>query len=204
MHKCEPTPEKTPITNNANWDKMYSSFYWNIHLNPAHEKNMPHVKMLTGYSKKIGQDEAKDKKDLLIRKIYTLASSNGYLDRALRMEFYHKKNQIIDKSTDSLVVTLFPNTFRFAEQYLKPDYERIQIFLNDLYQLRREGKSTDNILPKKKTFFSKDEYFDISKIHFNLPDQLENYCAKLVKNGHAWPQVMQFRLKYSQLKNWNL
>ena len=181
---------------NGKWDKLYSTFHWTFEMDPMNNLNNPSVGIICGYSKKEGQDEAIDKQYLLMRKIHTLAGVQGYLKRTRRMEFYAKKEKIIDKTIDPVVVTLFPQTFHFSEQFLKAKYEPLHRFLGDLYDHILQGKQIDHLLPKRKISFSKDDYFNVESLFFNTIAQLDLYCAKLVRNGHPFDQAMNFHRNY--------
>jgi len=174
-----------------------ASYWWMIHLNPAHPDNSPNVPHLTGYSKMQNHDEAKDKRTMLQYKVVMLAT-RGYLKKSLRIEFYAKQKTdlLIDKTNSLLLFTLYPDTFKLEPQYIK--YFDWVTFLNNFYRLIKNGEDVSYLLPKRKATFSKDDYFDIDKVRCTSIGQLQTYCSKLTRNGHAFGQVNNFYTKYKE------
>lgn len=178
------------------WDKLYSSFYWEIELNPYHRANSPNVQSMWGYSKREGQDERKDKLQLLMRKIHTIFGVNGYIERIKCVHIYSRDQRIINKRTDRLVLILYPKTYQLQAEFIATKYEPLHRFLADFYDCVVNGKDIKHILPKERADGTKDDYMNVDKLKFTSTGQLDQYCAKLVRNDHPFDAVVNFRIKY--------
>lgn len=180
-------------------DKLYSQYWWIISLNPSHPQNNPNVNEMHGYSKFQGHDEMQDKEFLLMKKILMLAT-RGYISRSKMIKIFFRRDTIINKKSDPEIVILYPKTFVLAEKFMQVKYSPLQIFLTKLYQQLSEGKKIDNLLPKRKSSFSKDDFLDISKLNFVNEGQLNNYCTRLIRNGHSFIAVTSFQKNYLERK----
>lgn len=206
MQQLSPRADRAPslrADRDVPWDKLNSTFYWNMYVNIAHRYS-PGVQIITGYSKKIGQDEAKDKHQLLNRKIQTVFGVNGWLKKCDKIEIYHKRGAIINKADDALVVILYPRTYQIQSQYIAQKYQPLHNFLIDFYDCVVHGKEFTSLLPKSRATWSKDDYLNVDLLHFPTPAKLDEYCTRLVRNGHAFPAVVQFREKYITKKPFKL
>lgn len=180
-------------------DKIYSTWWWEIELDHNHPRNYnPKVTTLTGYSKMQGHDEAKDKTQTLMKRILMLAT-NGYLDRCKYIIIYKRGGNIINKSSDKIICTLFPKKFDIPIENIGK-MPKTTKFLTDLYDHLATGKNIKNLLPKSEVKFSKDDYFDISKHDFTTQAHLYSYAEQKIKDGHAYGQVQSFVAKYLEQK----
>ena len=179
------------------WDKLYSTYWWEIYLDGSHPQNSPKGHKFTGYSKKQGHDEAKDKEQLLMRRVLALAS-HGYIERSEKIIFHYRpqSNEFINKATDPVLFTLRPTKVERDPRMLNKKYDQINSFLDRLYKAIRTGERIDNILPKQKATFSKDDYFDVSKWFFKSREQLDNHCRKLSRHDHPFDAIMKFHADY--------
>jgi hypothetical protein len=187
--------------NTPNWDNHYSTYYWEIFLNPLHKNNNPNVEKLTGYSKKERQSEAQDIAHLLKAKILNL-HTNGYFDRSKKIVIYMRAGAIINKRTDPDIITLYPTHYDIAPGNHDYIYKRFAAFLNEFYLRLTEHKSMENILPKLKQRISKDYFTDVTKMSFSNISQLYSHGARLLLHGHSESEVSHFIVKYKELKNW--
>jgi hypothetical protein len=181
------------------WDKMNSSYWWIIKLDGSHVQNTPQGRAMTGYSKRQGHDEAKDKVQLVMSKTLMLATQ-GYTARSEQIEMYIRTGEFINKSSDPLMFTLYKKDFRLESGMLKPKWEPVCIFLDKLYTAIRTGQPINNLLPKKKIDWSKEDFFDLNKLFFTDVHQLDNYCRKLAKNDHPFDRIIKFREDYIDKK----
>lgn len=184
---------------NPKADKLYSQYWWIISLNTSHRDNNPNVTVMHGYSKFQGRDEMKDKKLLMLKKILMLAT-RGYFSRSKKIEMFSRSGEIVNKSRDKLVVTLYPKFYVLENEYLKPQYNELQLFLKKLYGELAEGKPVDKLLPNRKPQFSKDDYYKVEKLNFSDKGQLNKYCERLINNGHSFDAVTNFQRNYLEKK----
>jgi len=188
-------------------DKIYSTYFWIIALDPTHEKNYnPNVTEITGYSKMQGHDETKDKAQLLMARIVMLFT-RGYFERGTHIDFYMRQGELMNKSNCRHLVTLRRKDFELDESLIasRQLYQNfvdkgLLKFLNDFYDCVAHGKNVKYLLPKKSKLFNKDDYFDPAKVHESMKikthQSLYAYSEMLIKNGHAFDAVMNFIKKY--------
>ena len=191
-------------------DKIYSTFYWVINLDPRHFGNNPNVNVIHGYSKSCGHDEAKDKALLLMRKILML-HSNGYFGRSKNIIFYMKHGDFLDKSSARILFSLTKRDYKIHPECIsdKKFYEEffikkeVQNFLTRFYNCIFNNEDVKYLLPKAKATFSKDDYLNVDKQKFQNQAQLYAYCEKMIKNGHPFDAVMGFLHKYLETKSFS-
>lgn len=193
------TPQKNTSANRPaplQADKMISTFYWEMFLDKNHPQNS--VDKLTGYSKFQNHDEAKDKKQMLMRKIIML-HSQGYIERSTRIEVFQRTGDFINKTTDTQILILQKNDCTIHERVMK-DFAFVQ-FIQKFYQFRKEGKEVQTLLPKPNATFSKDEYLNID-LQFRIIGtselKLASYCSRLIRNGHPFGAVNNFYNCYKE------
>jgi len=175
-------------------DSKDSTFWWHIHLDRTNALNS--VDLLTGYSKFRGQDEAADKKLMLLRKIVTL-HRNGYFDRSRQIDIYMRVGPFINKAEDRLIMQLTPKMARLHESIL--EHTETVEFINNFYDYMKAGKDPAALLPKPKANFSKDDYFNVEKQSLRIGVdtlKLNAYTARLMKNGHPVDAVVNFFNQY--------
>lgn len=183
-------------------DKIYSSFWWKIELDSNNPRNYNrNVQTLTGYSKFQGHDEAKDKIQMLMRKIIMLAT-NGYLDCSTDIIIYKRMGELIDKKRDIELVTLFRKDYNMPIENIGKNPELVE-FLKKLYSHIRDGIKVDNILPRPRAQFNKDEYFEITRHNFSTHAHMYSWAEKMIKDGHSFLQVQNFIVKYLEKKPFN-
>lgn len=181
------------------WDTIYSTYFWKIHLDKDNPNNL--AESLSGYSKKIGENEAQDKEYLLKKKIVNLYT-NGYFTKATHIQFFCKVGPLIDKSRDPKIITLYPTHYVIEQFNFEIVNKKWGRWLTDFYFRINNNKSLDDILPALRRPKSKDDYLDITKQHFTSEAQLYNYCAKLSLHGHPPGEVKHFIEKYRELRKW--
>ena len=180
-------------------DKIYSTWWWEIELDHSHRRNYnKNVKTLFGYSKFQGHDEAKDKTQMLMRKILMLAT-NGYFERSKYIYIYKRGGTMIMKSQDIKICTLLPKKFDIPIENIGK-MPKIIKFLTDLYEYMNTGKNIQHLLPKAAPTFSKDEYFDISRYNFSSQMHLYAWAEQKIKDGNSYLQVQSFVAKYMDKK----
>lgn len=178
------------------WDKQNSTFYWRMYINVAHRYS-PTIETMDGYSKKVGQDEAKDKHQLLNTKINTIFGVHGWLKKCDKIEIFHKRGTFIDKHRDPLIVILMPTTYQLQSEYINSKYTQLHQFLTRFYEIEKNGGDFATLIGRARASWSKDDYLDVNKIGaFASPDKLDEYCTKLVRNAHNFQRVMIFREQY--------
>lgn len=173
-------------------DKLTATFWWEIFLDP----NTNVAEKIVGYSKFQGHDEAKDKRQLLMRKVIMLFS-HGYLNRCTSICFYWRCGEFIDKQRDQMMFVLKRDAVEIAPRFLK-DFELCKFF-EKFYHMIRTGKDVKTLLPAAKARFSKDEYLNIDMQHPRIGTdemKLNNYCTRLIRNNHPFPQVAKFSADY--------
>lgn len=183
----------------GNWDTIYSSFYWQINLNRAHEFNT--AEKLTGYSKRVGESENQNKDLLLKRKIVNLLL-NGYFNRMNSIEIFQRTEFCIDKKRDPKIIILYPTHFDLPELNKELILKKYGAWLKQLYDFIQQKKDVRDLLPANKKPVSKEEFLNINRYHFTSVAQLYSHAARLLVNGHAEGQVNHFINSYKQLKNW--
>lgn len=192
-------PKKDKIT--PNWDIHYSTYYWEIYLDPLHKLNNPNVEKLTGYSKKEFQNEGQDIVHLLKSKIFNL-NKNGYFERMKKIIIYSRHGEMIKKKTDPDILILFPNSFNIPNENHDYIFKRFGAFLHEFYLRKRDNKSMEGLIPKLRQRTSNDSFLDCTKQNFSSLSQLYTYCGRLLLHGHSEGEVNHFITKYKTLKNW--
>lgn len=187
-------------------DKIHSTYWWVIKLDHSHQANYnKEVKEITGYSKSIGHDEARDKAILIMKKIVML-HSHAYFDKSLYILIYMRCGEILDKSDSILLFKLMKTDYEISKEcmsdqnfYQKFIIERgVIIFLKRFYEYIANKKDIKSLIPNTRTYKSKDEYFDIAKQRFHSRIQLHIYCEKLIKSGHPYGVVTHFVKMYEE------
>lgn len=190
---------QTPKQQNKPWDRFYSTYYWTIHLDLNNPRN--HAERLTGYSKKVNENEKADKDELLKTKILMLLQ-NGYLDRSTKIDFYFKTDFAIDKSKDPCILILMPNAYNIPPTNGEYMLKRFGVFLNEFYDRKKRGLAMTELIPKKKNATNLDDLFDVSKANFKTEAHLYGRAAQLLTYGHPPGQVNQYIDKVRTLKGW--
>lgn len=176
-------------------DKIDATYWWVMKLDPTHPENAPNKEEITGYSKFQGHDEARDKIQLLLRKILMLVT-NGYLERSNSIQIYRRKGEFVNKKEDDLILTLFPDQCKLEKIIMNAEHHPVALFLQRLYDRIVNNKPVDFLLPKRNPIFKKAEYLDVNKVTLKNQIALDNYCIRLVKNGHSMSEVIAFRERY--------
>lgn len=188
-------------------DKIYSTYWWEMELDPNHPHNSSKVKLMTGYSKYEGHDEAMDKLELFMKKIIML-HSNGYFDKSKFIIFFMRVGNLLDKSNCRTLLWMNKEDYKINDE-IKFDtkfYKYFFIeggvldFLNRFYDYTKNNKDVKFLVPSKKVKFSKDDYLDVTKQNFVSRRHLYAYGEKMIKNGHPYDAVMNFQIKYEQNK----
>jgi len=179
------------------WDKVYSSFWWQIELNPTHHLNKG-AYGFRGYCKAEGQTEPKDKDQLLKTKLVMLFTQ-GYIDRCLSIIVHQRKGAFINLAEDTPIIHLTPHNAILYPAY-KGNNSEIQKLISDIYQKAMKGVQVDLILrkPKYETKLinnSKDDKLDVNKIKLYSIDALSNYCTRLLTEGFPREAVNSFMQK---------
>lgn len=104
------------------WDKINSSYWWHIKLDATNPKNF--VPEIFGYSKAQQHDEAKDKQQLLMRKIIML-HTNDYLHRCTCIDIYKRTGFAVNKKQDQLYLSLTPKAYSIEYAPLLKQYKFI-------------------------------------------------------------------------------
>lgn len=184
---------------NKPWDKFYSSYYWNIYLDPDNPRNV--TEMLTGYSKKVNENEAQDKDNLLKSKILNLYT-NSYFNNSLKIEFFAKTDFVIDKKKDPCILILYPNAYKIPPTNGEYMVKRFGVFLEEFYQRKKKGLAMEGLIPRNGNRTSLDQLFDVTRYNFKTEAHLLSRCAQFLTYGHPSGQVTAFMNKYKQLKGW--
>lgn len=188
----------------GDWDWQHSTYYWKIYLNKNHPSNNPNIQFLTGYSKKIGQNEAQDKENLLRRKIFSLCR-NGYFQKMLRIEFYQKVGEMLNNKTAPLILTVYPDYYNIAEQNHDIVFKKHGVWLQEFYYRLQTRQDITDMMPNSKDRNSnvkQDDYLNIHKYDFKNVGALYQHAAKLLNYGHAEGAVTHFIREYKSLKQW--
>lgn len=181
------------------WDAIYSTFYWNIYLDPMNSRNSTPV--LTGYSKKEGEREAQDKDQMLKRKILNLFI-NGYFNRMERMEIFMRTEFCIDKRRDPKILILYPRHYDIPELNHDVVFKKYGVWLKEFYDRINERKSMAGILPKGRSQMSHDDFLKPENFKFPTVAHLLSHAARCITNGHAPGEVNNFIIKVKSLNNW--
>ena len=192
-------------------DKLYSTYWWTIKLDPHHPGNYNrNVTEIHGYSKRVGHDEAKDKAELLMKKIIML-HSHGYFERGKFIIISMKDGEFLNKSNTRTLLSLAKKDYKIHPDCIsdKLFYEDFFIkkgvldFLTRFYDCVSNGKDIKFLLPKSRATFSKDDYLNVSKQSFQTRKQLYAYCERMIKNGHPYEAVISFQRKYEDTKSFS-
>lgn len=191
---------KPSIIKTGKWDTFYSTYWWNIYLDPEHPDNT--TERLTGYSKKEGESEAQDKDQLLKRKILNFYL-NGYFKRIKYIEFFLRAENMIDKKRDPKILLIYPDHYDIPEMNHDVIFKKFGAFLHDFYDRVQHNKDMNAMLPKgNKKITSKDDFLNTEKQFFKSIAHLYAHAARLLRYGHAPGEVEAFIQRYKQLKSW--
>ncbi len=189
-----------------NSDKMYSTYWWIIKLDLNHPKNYSaKVTEITGYSKASGHDEARNKTELLMKKIIMLYSQ-AYFEKGKFITIYMRQGELLNKANSRVLITMTKNDYLIDASCIsdKVFYHEFFIkggiinFLSRFYDCIAKGEDVKYLLPKAKATFSKDDYLDVTKQNFRTKAHLYAYCEKMIKNGHPFDSVSNFQRKYEE------
>lgn len=178
------------------WDKKYSTYMRVIYLTNGYT--------LTGYSKKVGRNERRDKVDLLTNWILR-DLKNGYLDRHTtnpritpvdRIEYFFKRGE----SEYEPIINLY---YDFPE-WVNPkwmDFKKMHVFINRFYDMIRNQMSPTSIANalEIRTRAQSQDPLDISIPRFSSMPDLNAYIHRL-KNESSLPgeAVDNFYRKYKE------
>ena len=183
------------INNDPVWDKAHSTFVRVIYLQNGYT--------LTGYSKKVGRNERRDKIDLLTNWILR-DLKNGYLDKLTnnpkitptdRIEYYFKRGDSLEP-----IVNLY---YEFPEwiDMKWTEQRKLVSFINRFYALLRKGVSPSAISNELeiRTRAPKQDPLDISIRRFASMIDLNAYVLRL-RNESDLPKeaVDNFYSKYKE------
>jgi hypothetical protein len=184
-------------------DKLFSSFYWEIELDPTNPLNKGAI-TLHGYSKEQNRAENRDKTQLLCNIILRINKA-GYFNRFKEWRIYKRVGEFINKDVDNLFLIMYADTYKIAdcksnEPKTREQYQRIIKFLSDFYDARA-GKEVKNLLPQRENVFnfSTEELLDPRRVKFQSLKDLYAYCSKLISNGVAFGRVDHFKAQVMQI-----
>lgn len=181
------------------WDTHYATYYWNIFLKPEYCNG---ATVLTGYSKKCEQNEAQDKIMLLRKKIVSLYT-NGYLLKSERIEFFMRKDFVINKRIDPKILILQGSNYNFPEESHEYMFKNHGEFLkNFCYEITRAKPDLELLVPRSRKMANQDDFLNVQKCSFQNEGQLYSYASRLINYGHAPGAVNNFIHQYKSLKNW--
>lgn len=187
-------------------DKLNSTYWWIIKLDPNHPENYnENVKEITGYSKREGHDEARNKSELLKKKVLML-HSRGYFEKSTKITFYLRNGEFLDKNNSIMLIELtkkdygINNRIYSDKEFYNAIYKKsgLILFLDRFYHAISNNGDLKELLPDSKPKGSKDDLFDVAKHYFHTRKQLYTYCQKLIDNKHPYEAVMNFQRKYEQ------
>lgn len=188
-------------------DKMYSTYWWIIHLDKNHPSNYnKNVTEITGYSKILGYDECQNKHELLMKRIIML-HSNGYFEKSNSISIYYKQGEFLNKTTSIELLRLYKNDYEVNPRCLNDTtfYNTFFIkggivtFLTKFYDCIKTGRSVGGLLPKTKNDYSKDDVLDYKIKRFNSIAQLMAFAEQKIKSGYPVGAVMNYVIKYISL-----
>lgn len=187
------------------WDTKEASFYWNIFLDPNYispEGYKNKISLMTGYSKKIGQSENLDRTRLLEVKLMNL-HSNGYFTKALRIDWYMRHANYINKATDPCILQTFAKSYTIPVQNHEFVFNKWGKFLENFYYRVNNNLSLEGLVKKDyKKQISKDWFIDPANFNFKDVGQLYKHAATLSTQGHPDGAISAFIVKYKTLKQW--
>ena len=185
-----PTRHNEPI-----WDKAHSTYVRTIYLTNGYT--------LTGYSKKVGRNERRDKIDLLTNWILR-DLKNGYLDRKTtnpkitpvdRIEYSFKRGDAQEP-----IINLY---YDFPE-WVNPkwmDVKKMYVFINRFYEMLRNQLPPTSIANalEVRTRAQNQDPLDISIPRFSSMPDLNAYIYRL-KNESSLPAeaIDNFYRKYRE------
>jgi len=187
------------------WDKEKSTYAWKFLLDPEHPRNNPQKQYMWGYSKKIDQEENRNKLDLLKVKIL-MFKTHDYIAKSKSIGIFKSNSPLgfTDRATTFPILYLGRTDYKItAVVATKEDqifWETMVDFLQKFYEALRLNKSTQDLLPGRKYDYSKDTYLDVSKWNFTSNKQLLEHCNKAAKHGLSYEAVNAFRMKYEEMK----
>lgn len=163
------------IRNEPIWDKAHSTYLRVIYLQNGYT--------LTGYSKKVGQNERRDKVDLLTNWILR-DLLNGYLDKATtnpkitpieRIEYYAKRGE----SSEHILNLYYDFPEWISSKWM--ENRKFTSFINRFYWLIRNGKNPTAIANELqvRTRAPKFDPLDISLKRFANMTDLNAYVIRL-------------------------
>jgi hypothetical protein len=174
--------------NSAEWDKINSTY--------IHEIKFKNGKVITGYSKKINNNERNDKIDDLTNRILRfwrdgyLNEHNNSKDEIEYMAFFLNKSETIPILTLTYTYPVID-----APEFLTPKLEK---FLHNFY----EDKNEHNVFNKYyvHTQTRTIDKFDTSKKRFLTHNNLIDYCKQIVfKEPELRQETEDFYLSYKRL-----
>lgn len=148
---------------------------------------------LTGYSKSLYYAEMQDK-IVCLQSVIRRLFQNGYLEKSTKIEFFLNS---VSKENE-LILTLYSEEFRFMDNPKFVLNERLNTFLNKLYQYIKEKKIITSEIMSKPMTFSENEIFSLSYKRFENERKLIEFVTEKRKEGHAEGLVMQFYREYKK------
>lgn len=177
------------------WDKLFSTYWWEISLNPNHPSNKDRHLKLTGYSKAQGQSEHRDKHALLLGRIVMLIQ-RGYIEKCERIQIFQRRGTFIEMDKGVLILELTPKDYCITQEY-KEDKANFNVWMKQIYNEVLNGQTVDYLLPKPKpiTDYSKDEKLNPVNFHWKKISDLTLYVEKLLSEGFPRGAVLSFYQK---------
>jgi len=186
------------------WDKIDCTYWWVFYPDFSHKKWFKPIEEGKGYSKKHGNNEAKDKNLLLISKIIMLCT-NEYIQSCRRVEIYKRPmNTPLHHTQDQLLVT-----FNDRGKVIQWDNFIYSNFPKDIVQhllkigeMIQEGKALDvqYYMPRKRpeaVLAQKVE--DKNKLNFPTPEHVDSWAEYQVKKkGADFKTVSDFAAEYKR------
>lgn len=184
------------VQNEPVWDKAHSTFVRIIYLKNGYN--------LTGYSKKVGRNERRDKIDLLTNWILR-DLKNGYLDKCTtngkitptdRIEYHLKAGDTIEP--------IFNLYYDFPEWINSKwlENKKLVSFINRFYTLIRKGANPTTIVNELevRTRAPKQDPLDVSVRRFSNMIDLNTYIIHL-RSGSDIPTeaINHFYNKYKEM-----
>lgn len=169
-------------------DKNYATYWWNIHFDQTQK-----VEFMRGYSKFIGQEERRNKLDLLITKVQ-MFSTHNYLNRITRIEIFKRVDKIIQMDKDQMILVLYPTSYEWKD-ILSEEANHCNKTIRDIYAIRAGNTSIK--LPNlnfKRSEIKREDIIDPHKRnkYFKTLQDLTTECQRMLSSGYAQGQVVQF------------
>lgn len=175
--------------NDLPWDSEGSTYRQEITLENG--------KFYPGYSKRLGREEARDKRVLLQNMILRmfdvgyLNEKNLYRTNATQIVYSWKNN--FGKYVHAF--TLYQDCYEWNPDHYR-DY--LDAFLTEFYRLKKAGENPYEKLYENKRTKIADPLSLLPPRFFNKLN-LRNYCVRLIKgNIRAFGEVLEFYRKYCQ------